>query len=132
MALSRTNEKCKLYKDCWIILHALRQLQEQDDNLKLGIASRTETPSWARELLNVLKISEWFPFQEIYPSNKVRHFEQLRNQSKVEYENMIFFDDEDRNITQVGNTLKVTSILVHRGITIESFLKGIEQYNKKF
>jgi len=41
-------------------------------------------------------------FFEIFPANKTKHFANLRSTSKVEYHEMIFFDNERRNCTDVA------------------------------
>lgn len=50
---------------------------------------------------------------EIYRGTKVRHFEALRKNSGVPYEDMIFFDDWDQNCKEVGR-LGVTCIECRR------------------
>ena len=81
----------------------------------LGLASRTEQPDWAREVLDLMGLRSRFQFEEIYPGSKVRHFRSLRSASGIAYEDMVFFDDEQRNIVEVGE-LGVTAIHVHRGM----------------
>lgn len=43
-------------------------------------------------------------FQEIYPTftHKTEHFKALLQGTKVPYEEMLFFDDEDRNVNTVS------------------------------
>lgn len=41
--------------------------------------------------------SALFDFMEIYPGSKMTHFRKIREASGVEYEDMVFFDDEHRN-----------------------------------
>ncbi len=81
----------------------------------LGLASRTEQPDWAREVLDLMGIRQRFQFEEIYPGSKVRHFHALRKASELAFGEMLFFDDEDRNITEVG-ALGVTAIPVRGGM----------------
>ncbi|KAL0478382.1 magnesium-dependent phosphatase [Acrasis kona] len=128
-AKTRSNGKCEIYKDGWIILHALREARNNGADLKLAVASRTEEPKWARELLEVLNIWSWFDYKEIYPSTKTKHFASLKKSSGLEYEEMIFFDDEQRNIDAVGK-LGVTCVYTRKGVSIASFLKGLEQHEK--
>jgi magnesium-dependent phosphatase 1 len=121
---------CKLYDDCWYILHVLMQLKKSGKNVKLAVASRTEEPEWACSLLKVLKIYDWFDFHEIYPATKTKHFTQLKKDSGIDYTDMIFFDDEDRNITAVGR-LGTTSIYVRGGLSVKCFLRGLSEFNNK-
>ncbi|MEC9036620.1 MAG: magnesium-dependent phosphatase-1 [Verrucomicrobiota bacterium] len=101
----------KLYPGTIDILEELKY-----EHFDLGIASRTNEPDWARELLDLLNVRDYFRYEEIYPGSKVTHFKRLRNKSGLNYEDMIFFDDEQRNITEVGD-LGVNCILVKNGIS---------------
>ncbi|MEC7448538.1 MAG: magnesium-dependent phosphatase-1, partial [Planctomycetota bacterium] len=71
-----TGREIHLYKDVHRILDTCDQ-----GGLLMALASRTEEPSWARELLALLGIDHRFAFSEIYPSSKLRHFDALLNQT---------------------------------------------------
>ncbi|MBC2607333.1 magnesium-dependent phosphatase-1 [Pelagicoccus albus] len=96
------------------IQRALRLLN--DLGVPIAIASRTTRPDWARTLLDLLELRAFFSYEEIYPSSKVRHFEALRRDSGVDYEEMLFFDDESRNIVEVSE-LGVKAVLVREGFS---------------
>ena len=83
---------------------------------QLAVASRTNEPTWARELMGLLGIARLFDFEEIYPGSKVTHFKRIAEDSGRPFEEMVFFDDEHRNIVEVGN-LGVRCSLVTRGIS---------------
>jgi magnesium-dependent phosphatase 1 len=102
----------------------------QSSSWKLGVASRTPAIKAAREVLRLSGVGSYFEFMEIYPSSKVQHFHQLREQSKIPFERMLFFDDEERNIREVGE-LGVTCIPVADGITLELLQNGIKQFHLK-
>ncbi|MCA9261256.1 MAG: magnesium-dependent phosphatase-1 [Planctomycetales bacterium] len=93
----------------------------------MGIASRTEQPTWARELLDLLGVSERFAHAEIYPSSKLRHFAALQRATGADYSEMLFFDDELRNIDEVGR-LGVVSVHVQQGLTFELFREAIRMF----
>ncbi|MEM7010216.1 MAG: magnesium-dependent phosphatase-1 [Verrucomicrobiota bacterium] len=114
----------KLYPD---IEPIVQQLQE--DGCLLGIASRTSEPGWARWVLDIWELREQFDFEEIYPGSKITHFEALRDKSEIEFEEMLFFDDEQRNIDEVGN-LGVCSVLVENGVTRSRFEHGVNLWRK--
>ena len=101
----------KLYPGTIDILEELKH-----ECIDIGIASRTGESEWAKELLNLLNVREYFRYEEIYPGSKITHFKRLRNKSGLNYEDMIFFDDEPRNITEVSE-LGVKCILVKKGIS---------------
>jgi len=117
-----TGRLVRLYDD----VHAI--LQHCDDHkIAIALASRTEQPRWARELLGHLAITERFAFAEIYPSSKLRHFAALQKASGIAYEEMLFFDDEMRNIHEVGG-LGVTSIYVRDGLTADLFQGSLSEF----
>lgn len=72
---------------------------------------------WAREVMALLELEPGVLMRdvftprlsEIYRGTKVRHLGELRKNSGVPYEDMIFFDDWDQNCKDVGK-LGVTCI----------------------
>ncbi|MBA2113127.1 magnesium-dependent phosphatase-1 [Bremerella alba] len=117
-----TGRLVRLYDD----VHAI--LKHCDDQvISIALASRTEQPGWARELLTHLEITERFAYAEIYPSSKLRHFAALQQASGIAYEDMLFFDDEMRNIDEVGG-LGVTSVFVREGLTAELFHASLNRF----
>lgn len=115
----------------------LRFYQEVPDILdeieKLGcetaLASRTEKPGWARELLGFLGRSNHFDYDEIYPGSKIAHFESLKKRTGIEWNRMLFFDDEPRNIEEVGR-LGVTCVEVRGGMDLELFREGLVSFSE--
>lgn len=100
-----------------------------DNGVIMALASRTGEPSWARQLIAMLGISERFKFKEIFPSTKVVHFKNLQRDSGIAYEDMLFFDDEMRNIREVCD-LGVTSIFVRNGLSYSLFKEGLAKWEK--
>lgn len=100
----------KLYPDSLDILADLKAKGYQ-----LALASRTEEPSWARQLIQLFNIDHYFEFQEIYPSTKVRHLTQIANNANVELSEILFFDDELRNIYDT-QLIGVKAVHVSNGI----------------
>lgn len=120
----RIGRQVRLYSD------VLDVLQWCDAALiPMALASRTEQPSWARELVSMLGIRHRFSFAEIYPSSKLQHFAALRHASSIGYERMLFFDDEMRNIHEVGG-LGVTSVYVDDGLDMDSFQAGMQTFSE--
>ena len=99
-----------LYPEVKPLLHKLSK------DLILAIASRTYRPEWAKELMKLFGIDQYFRYMEIYPGSKTGHFHQLQYRSKIPFGEMLFFDDEMRNVEEVAR-LGVTSVLVNEGIT---------------
>ena len=117
--LDQSGNWIRLYPDVIKILNLLKE------NKKFIVAaSRTFEPAWAQDLLNLLEIDRFFDLKEIYPASKIRHFKRIQNHFDIPYSEMVFFDDEYRNIEEVGS-LGVDTILVKNGISatvIEEFL----------
>ena len=93
-------------------------LAELNKEYLLAVASRTYQPQWARELMQLFHIHSYFSYFEIYPLSKTEHFHHLQHQSQIPYLEMLFFDDEMRNVDEVAQ-LGVTTVLVDEGITQE-------------
>lgn len=101
-----------------------------ENRIVMALASRTEQPEWARELLQLLGASHRFAISEIYPSSKLKHFASIRATSEIEYDRMLFFDDEMRNVREVTE-LGVTSIFVESGLSQEVFDDGLQQHESR-
>lgn len=121
----RGGRQVRFYSDVMQVLEFCDKRQ-----IVTAVASRTEQPSWAMELLQLLEATHRFAYSEIYPSSKLKHFESLRTTTEVEYDRMLFFDDEMRNIHEVSG-LGVTSILVDDGLTQSVFDDGLQRFSKQ-
>lgn len=67
---------------------------------------------------------------EIYPSCKTQHFAEIHEASGIPYEEMLFFDDERRNV--VVKSLGVHFILLDpsKGVTLDRFGSALELFAK--
>ncbi|XP_065915833.1 magnesium-dependent phosphatase 1-like [Dysidea avara] len=118
-------KRAVLFPDVKDILSDIRQC-----GIKMAAASSTTDPQASRELQKVLGIYDMFDFSEIYPKRKTNHFEKLKQKSKVEYEDMIFFDDESWNISTVS-PLGVTCVHITdnvRGLDWETLKTGLKEF----
>jgi magnesium-dependent phosphatase 1 len=104
------NNSINLYPDVKSLLNDLSKY------VTLAVASRTYRPEWARELLQLFEIEKYFSYMEIYPGSKQEHFNHLQHQTKIPFAEMLFFDDEMRNVDEVAK-LGVSTVLVDEGIT---------------
>ena len=104
-----------LYPDAMEIFQVI-----QDNSIPMAIASRTEEPEWARQLLELLGIRDKFKYEEIFPGSKVTHFNNLKEKSGIDFDKILFYDDEPRNIDEVSG-LGVNCYLVRNGINIDEF-----------
>jgi len=107
------------------LLEKLRQ-----DGYKIAAASRTDAPSVANQLIKLLDWDKYFDYREIYPGCKVTHFNKFKKDSGISFKDMIFFDDEMRNIRDISK-LGVTAIFVSSaGMTLKLFDNGLAEWSK--
>ena len=92
--------KCRLLGDvaaCWAECHSRMQAGQP---LIVGVASRSDEPTWARECLNKFMVKPGVSMMdvvteslcEIYKGSKRDHFAALHKKTGVPYKRMCFFD----------------------------------------
>lgn len=112
-----------------MILHAAKTLPTP---ILLGTASRTHAPDLANTLLKQLYIKpnkraiDYFDYMQIFPGNKKQHFSKINKASGVPYDEMLFFDDEDRN--KNVEDLGVVMCLVRDGVTRSEVDRGVRDW----
>ncbi|XP_037690573.1 magnesium-dependent phosphatase 1-like isoform X2 [Choloepus didactylus] len=87
----------RLYPDVPEIMVRLQGL-----GVPVAAASRTGEIEGANQLLEVFDLVKYFVYREIYPGSKVTHFKRLQQKTGVSFSQMIFFDDEKRNIVDIS------------------------------
>ncbi|KAF1922966.1 magnesium-dependent phosphatase-1 [Didymella exigua CBS 183.55] len=130
----RYGEVYGFYNDIGEILVALKA-----KNILVGAASRTHAPELGREMLELLKVPsssgsstraiDYFDHLQIYPGSKTAHFERIHRDSGIDYEEMLFFDDESRN--KNVEVLGVTMKLVPRGVSRDVIDEGVRSWRKR-
>ncbi len=122
-------------------------------SLPLALASRTHTPDLAAKMLRLLHVPtpaaaspttpspinssaaapieafKFFKYKEIFPGDKKTHMRNLKASSGVDFEDMLFFDDEtrNRNVEQLG----VTFWLVQDGVSTQEVDGGVKEWRKR-
>lgn len=114
--------KMKCFPDVPEVLRKLHSL-----GYTLAVASRTSAPQEGRQLVKLFGWSQYFEYLEIYPGCKVTHFNQFKKQSGIPLENMLFFDDESRNIVDI-NKIGSVAILVKNGVNSGVIENGIKEF----
>jgi len=112
------------YADVPQILESLRQ-----QNYLLAIVSKTSCTEEARQLVDLFKWMHYFVDVQIYPGDKRIHFERIQKKTGVAYSDMLFFDDEQPNITAVSK-LGVTCVLVKNGMNLQLLEEGLKRFAK--
>ncbi|XP_025774259.1 magnesium-dependent phosphatase 1 isoform X1 [Herpailurus yagouaroundi] len=93
----RRGQTVRLYPEVRDVLERLQGLE-----VPVAAASRTGEIEGANQLLELFDLDRYFVHREIYPGSKVTHFERLQQKTGVVFSQMIFFDDEKRNILDVS------------------------------
>ncbi|XP_053783925.1 magnesium-dependent phosphatase 1 isoform X2 [Desmodus rotundus] len=120
----RRGQTIRLYPEVPEVLNRFRRL-----GVPVAAASRTGEIEGANQLLELFDLDRYFVQREIYPGSKVTHFERLRQKTGVPFSQMLFFDDEKRNIVDVSK-LGVTCIHVQNGMSLQILTQGLETFAK--
>ena len=80
------------------------------NGIQVGISSRTDEPTWARELLQKFKLPEsQVPLESVFTGpweiaydGKTAHFERISKTTGVPMESILFFDNEAGNCRSVS------------------------------
>ena len=89
--MPRAGKDVKLFPGSQKVVEMIRSGEFGDT--RFALASRTQSVEWAQDLLDQFELRELFDHIEIFPANKKAHFENIREASGVDYEDMLFFDD---------------------------------------
>lgn len=95
----------------------LEVLEHYSKRCEIAVASRTSYPPGAESLLNLFGFDKFIKYREIYPGCKHTHFNKLKKQSSFDYSEMLFFDDEPRNIRDLRQ-IGVESVLVDSDVGV--------------
>lgn len=112
--------------------HATQILNDlHSKGVKLGVASRTSFTEGAHALIDLFGWNKVVDYKEAYPGCKVTHFNKIQKDSKVKFSDMIFFDNEYRNIRDISK-LGVTCVLVdsYAGITPKDIENGLKLFRE--
>ena len=104
---------------------------------RVAIASRTDEPAWARELLSLLRTSGGTPLMDVVEpgldimmkGSKRDHFRLIQQTSGVPFQEMVFFDDDPHNIKEV-KTLGVCCKLTPDGVTRRAWDEALSDFSK--
>ncbi|KAI4471718.1 magnesium-dependent phosphatase 1 mdp1 [Holotrichia oblita] len=86
------DEKIRCYPQAPQVLNKLHV-----EGYVLGVASRTSEIEGANQLLKLFDWEKYFTYKEIYPGCKITHFTRIQSKSGIDFNKMIFFDDEHQH-----------------------------------
>jgi magnesium-dependent phosphatase 1 len=143
--LTRKGEKVYLLGNVRDVMTEL-YTDKQWVGVQVGISSRTDQPSWARELLQKFKVEDptntntgggtttTFVLSDVFQGpieiasdSKVKHFRRISAATKVPLEDMLFFDNEFGNCQAVSD-LGVTVAYCPGGVTNEIWKAAVEAF----
>lgn len=105
-----------------------------DNKIIIAVASCTDEPAWADELLRKFKtpsnrtLFSLIESSQIFRSNKQVHFNKIKKQyPHIKYEEMLFFDNESTNIRNVKQ-LGVRCVYCPDGVTTKAWNEGLQMF----
>ena len=134
--LCKNGEVIRLMGDSAEILEELALHPDWQDVIVVYV-SRTTHQKWAEVVLPLMQIGvtgksmsqlSEVKLNQIYPDVKTQHFAQIQKHSGVPYSDMLFFDNEHRNIRDVSE-LGVVSVLTPDGMTSAAWANGLARFS---
>ena len=132
----RGGERVALMGDSEAILHELATGDDFRGKTLVAYVSRTDHIDWAEALLPLMPVgpagltmatASEQRLNQIFPSRKTVHFTNIAKASGIALEDMLFFDNERRNVTDV-RAMGVTCVHTPDGMTAELFKAGLETF----
>jgi magnesium-dependent phosphatase 1 len=116
----------------------LRQIdQEIKPRPKLGIASSTDEPTWARECLDKIivdgkRLVEYFDIIEIAKGSKRYHLTRIKESLGIEFHEILFLDNESGNINTVAKLGVVSILTPFEGVTKKVFESALDIFRRNY
>uniref|UniRef100_A0A1B6LNV1 Magnesium-dependent phosphatase-1 n=1 Tax=Graphocephala atropunctata TaxID=36148 RepID=A0A1B6LNV1_9HEMI len=123
--VDRRGVKLKIFAETKKVLETLKE-----NKILIAAASRTQEPPAARDMLKYFDLDKYFDFKEIYPGEKTTHFQRIKKDSNVQYEDMLFFDDEKRNIVTISK-INVVCFYLRGDMTMRILQEGLALFDQK-
>eukprot|EP00898_Chlorokybus_atmophyticus_P005131 jgi/Chlat1/5619/Chrsp369S05381 len=125
-AVDRHGYKIRLYPDVRKILSKF-----QAEGIPMAVASRTSATKEANQLLKLLNLDSYFSHKEIYPGGKTTHLTRISKASGVPLNQIVFFDDEFRNIRDTrGIGVHAVHADDRQGVTMALVTEALVKYQQ--
>ena len=128
------NTQINVYDGASYALSEINKLREIDNmDIQAAVASRTDEPEWAAQCMDWLTVDDGksltacFDHVEIGFNDKQWHFQRLKKKTGIEYESMVFFDNEMRNIRSVRQ-LGVKCVYTPNGMTKDAWHDALQMF----
>lgn len=117
-------------------LSEINKMNKENCSIQVAISSRTDEPSWAYQCMKWLVVADGTPLHKCFDDNlieisyadKSKHFESLNRKTGIDFEDMVFFDNEFWNIQSVGK-LGVKCFHTPNGMTQEAWNQALKQFD---
>ena len=133
----------QLYMDALDILQEL-YTSNIYRHVKFAVASSSLKPEYSWTCLNSLEIYPGVPMKDLFSyfaigrtedcggltDDKTTHFKKIHLESRIEYKDMLFFDDCNwkDHVTELKQKLNVVGQKTPNGITKENWRNGLQKY----
>lgn len=134
--IDHDSKKLRLFKDLPNILLSLHKAQ-----IPIVICSRSSVPNWCQEVIakcpidpksqpDLMLVDIIHSASVIRPGlKKVKHLKEIRAALDVPFNQLLFFDDDERNCAD-GRRLGVRCVKVDRtGVTTDRFVEGLRLFS---
>lgn len=134
LVVDRSGEQCRLMGASHDILHEL-VMTDHFKGSKVAYISRCDIPKWANQCLSLFEaapgvtLRQAAHYWEIYPGRKTNHFRKVHKESGIAYRDMLFFDNEYRNIRDCS-AIGITCMYTPDGMTRQVWEKGLQKHAK--
>lgn len=97
----------------------------------LSIASRGSSSVNSRGILTALSVWPHLTAPQIYNKRKTNHFRCLTSITAIPYQDMLFFDDCERNVSLIEGLGVTTQLVSELGLTIDILIEALEKHIRK-
>lgn len=136
-------EIVELYPGARLVLRELAT-NSKYAGVKIAVASSSLEPSFSRACIRGIEIIEDVTMKDMISyaqigregqltSRKTSHFRLLREQSRVEYKDMLFFDDCNwgDHVGDLESSCGVVGVRTPNGLTLDEFHLGLEKFRNR-
>ncbi|VEN46348.1 unnamed protein product [Callosobruchus maculatus] len=96
----------------------------------LGVASGCPDLAGCKQLLNLFGWDKYLSYVDIHPGHKFQHLEKIKKSSGVDFSEMLFFDDDQRNVRDISSMGVVSVLVPEGGITKPVVEYGIKLFER--